>query len=161
MFASCCNPYKRLSKPCTRACLIIQYFTKESLAKTDDDVCVILLNNIYNREIESIGTSVLAILYNKPYHFFEEIKLSVAVLENYVGNYGINTDFHIKISRIDDQLYAQIQDEPKFKIVADKENSFFVKDEDMRIKFMINSDKTNRLVFYKGLNSKIGDKVSK
>lgn len=115
---------------------------------------------IYNREIESIGTAVLAILYDKPYHFFEEIKLSEEVLEKYVGNYEINADYHIKITRADDRLYAQIQNEPKFEIVADKENSFFVKEEDIRIKFRANPDKTYKLVFYKGLNSKIGDKVS-
>jgi hypothetical protein len=85
--------------------------------------------------------------------------LSAEVLEKYVGNYEINANYHIKITRTDDRLYVQIQDEPKFEIVPDKENSFFAKDEDIRIKFKINPDKTYRLVFYKGLNSKIGDKV--
>jgi CubicO group peptidase (beta-lactamase class C family) len=124
-----------------------------------DDVCVILLNNIYNREIESIGTAVLAILYQKPYHFFDEIKLNADTLEKYVGNYEINAGYHIKIMRSGDHLFAQIQNEPKFEIVADKENSFFVKDEDIRIKFRANLDNTYRLVFYKGLNSKIGDRI--
>lgn len=36
---------------------------------------------------------------------------------------------------------------------------FFVKDEDVVIKFKPNHDKTFKLVFYKGLDSKIGDKV--
>ena len=137
----------------------IEGFTSYFGRIEEDNVCVILLNNIYSREIESIGTSVLAILYKKPYYFFEEIKLSAEVLEKYVGEYEINADYHIKITRIDDRLYAQIQDEPKFEIVADKENSFFVKEEDIRIKFRTNPDKTYRLVFYKGLNSKIGDRV--
>ena len=139
----------------------IEGFTSYFGRIEEDNVCVILLNNIYNREIESIGTSVLAILYNKPYHFFEEIKLGAEVLEKYVGEYEINADYHIKITRIDDRLYAQIQDEPTFEIVADKENSFFEKDEDIRIKFRENPNKTYRLVFYKGLNSKIGDRVSR
>ncbi|HSV11368.1 MAG TPA: hypothetical protein VLI68_11390, partial [Hanamia sp.] len=67
--------------------------------------------------------------------------------------------YHIKIMRSGDHLFAQIQNEPKFEIVADKENSFFVKDEDIRIKFRANLDNTYRLVFYKGLNSKIGDRI--
>lgn len=137
----------------------IEGFTSYFGRIEENDVCVILLNNIYNREIESIGTSVLAILYDKPYHFFEEIKLSAEVLEKYVGNYEINAGYHIKITRSNELLYAQIQNEPKFEIVADKENSFFVKDEDIRIKFRVNPDKTYKLIFYKGLNSKIGDKV--
>lgn len=137
----------------------IEGFTSYFGRIEEDDVCVILLNNIYNREIESIGKAVLAILYEEPYHFFEEIKLSSDVLKKYVGNYEINIDYHIKISKIDDRLYAQIQDEPKFEIFPDKENSFFVKDEDIRIKFRLNPDKTYKLVFYKGLNSKIGDKL--
>ena len=138
----------------------IEGFTSYFGRIEEDDVCVILLNNIYNREIESIGTSILAILYNKPYHFFDEIKLSAEVLEKYVANYEINADYHIKITRIDDRLYAQINNEPKFEIVADKENSFFVREEDIRIKFRLNPDKTYKLVFYKGLNSKIGDRVA-
>ncbi|MEO8416134.1 MAG: serine hydrolase [Ginsengibacter sp.] len=137
----------------------IEGFTSYFGRITEDDVCVILLNNIYNREIESIGAAVLAILYDKPFHFFEEIKLSAEALKNYVGNYEINADYHIKITRTDDRLYAQIQNEPKIEIVADKENSFFVKDEDIRIKFRANSANTYKLVFYKGLNSKIGDRV--
>ncbi|CAN5393165.1 hypothetical protein BH11BAC3_BH11BAC3_02820 [soil metagenome] len=137
----------------------IEGFTSYFGRITEDDVCVILLNNIYNREIESIGTAVLAILYDKPYHFFEEIKLSAGVLEKYTGNYEINAGYHINITRINDRLYAQIQNEPIVEIVADKENSFFVKEEDIRIKFRPNADNTYRLVFYKGLNSKIGDKV--
>lgn len=139
----------------------IEGFTSYFGRITEDDVCVILLNNIYNREIESIATSILAILYDKPYHFFEEIKLSEDILEKYVGIYEINADYHIKISRVGYLLFAQIQNEPKFEIVADRENSFFVKDEDIRIKFKTNPDKTFKLIFYKGLNSKIGDKVGK
>ncbi|MEP7238834.1 MAG: serine hydrolase [Ferruginibacter sp.] len=138
----------------------IEGFTSYFGRIAEDDVCIILLNNIYNREIESIGTAVLAILYDKPYHFFDEIKLSAEVLEKYVGNYEINANYHIKITRTDDRLYAQIQDEKKIEIVADKENSFFVKEEDIRIKFKNNPDNTYRLIFYKGLNSKIGNKVN-
>jgi CubicO group peptidase (beta-lactamase class C family) len=137
----------------------IEGFTSYLGRIPEDDVCVILLNNIYNREIESIGTAVLAIHYDKPYHFFEQIKLSADILEKYVGIYEINARYQIKITRADDRLYAQIQNEPKFEIVADKENSFFVKDEDIRIKFRANCDKTYKLVFYTGLNSKIGDRI--
>ncbi|GAA4734903.1 serine hydrolase [Flavisolibacter ginsenosidimutans] len=137
----------------------IEGFTSYFGRIQDDDVCVILLNNIYNREIESIGTAVLAILYDKPYRFFEPIKLTAETLKKYVGTYEINTDYHIKITRSGDRLYAQIQAGPKFEIVADKESSFFVKEEDIRIKFRINPDMTYTLVFYKGLNSKIGDRV--
>jgi len=137
----------------------IEGFTSYFGRIEEDNVCVILLNNIYNREIESIGTSVLAILYNKPFSFFDEIKLDADYLQKYVGNYEINTDYHIQITRLDDHLYARIQKEPKFEIVADKQNSFFVKDEDIRIKFRATSNNTYKLIFYKGLNSKIGDRI--
>jgi CubicO group peptidase (beta-lactamase class C family) len=60
----------------------IEGFTSYFGRITEDDVCVILLNNIYNREIESIATTILAILYDKPYHFFEEIKLSEDIWRN-------------------------------------------------------------------------------
>lgn len=137
----------------------IEGFTSYFGRIPEDDVCVIILNNIYNREIESIGTSVLAILYDQPYHFFEEIRVNADVLDKYVGNYEINADYHIKITREADKLFAQIQNEPRFEIAANKENSFFVRDEDIRIKFRLNADSTYSLVYYKGLNSKIGDRV--
>jgi hypothetical protein len=37
----------------------------------------------------------------------------------------------------------------------------FVKDDDIRSKSRVNPDKSNKLIFYKGLNYKIGDKGSK
>jgi CubicO group peptidase (beta-lactamase class C family) len=129
----------------------IEGFTSYFGRIEEDGVCVILLNNIYNREIESIGTSILAILYDQPYHFFDEIKLSNEVLEKYVGNYEINANYHIKITRTGDRLYAQINDETLFEIFSDKENSFFDKEEDIRIKFKINPDKNYRIIFYKGI----------
>ena len=140
----------------------IEGFTSYFGRIEEDDVCVILLNNIYNREIESISTAILAILYDQPYHFFEEIKVNAELLEKYVGIYEINPNYHIKITRTDNRLFARVQNEPVVEIFADKENSFFVKEEDTRIKFITNAgDKTYRLVFYKGLNSKTGDRLLK
>jgi CubicO group peptidase (beta-lactamase class C family) len=138
----------------------IEGFTSYFGRVAKDDVCIVILNNIYNREIETVATSVLAILYSQPYHFFDELKVAPAILDKYVGTYEINVDYHIRISRQANHLYAQIQNEPQFELVADKESSFFTKDEDIRIKFRTNPDKTCSLVFYKGLNSKIGDKLA-
>jgi CubicO group peptidase (beta-lactamase class C family) len=137
----------------------IEGFTSYFGRIEEDDVSVILLNNIYNREIESIGTSILAILYDKPYHFFEETKISDDALEKYVGDYEINTDYHIKIARIDNQLFVQIKNEPKIEIFADKENSFFVKEEDIRVKFKIENGKITGIIVYQGLSTKKGDKI--
>lgn len=137
----------------------IEGFTSYFGRIEEDDVSIILLNNIYNREIESIGTSILAILYDKPYRFFEEAKISNDALEKYVGDYEINTDFHIKIVRIDNQLFAQIKNEPKFEIFADKENSFFVKEEDIRVKFKVDNGNVVGIIVYQGLSTKKGDKI--
>jgi CubicO group peptidase (beta-lactamase class C family) len=138
----------------------IEGFTSYFGRIQEDNVCVILLNNIYNREIESIGTSILAILYDKPYHFFEEVKLAADSLQNFVGVYEINPSYHINITRAADHLFAQIQNEQPFEIFADKPASFFAKEEDIRIKFRSNPDRSYKLVLYKGLNSKIGDKIN-
>jgi CubicO group peptidase (beta-lactamase class C family) len=138
----------------------IEGFTSYFGRIQEDDICVILLNNIFNVEIEAIGTSILAILYNQPYHFFDEIKLSTDVLDRYVGNYEVNTDYYIKITRENDRLFAQLQNAPKVEIVANKVNSFFVKDEDMRIKFYENEGTINKISINRGLNTKKGDKVN-
>jgi len=125
----------------------------------EEDVCIILLNNIFNHQIETIGLSILAILYNQPYSYFDEIKLLPEELEKYVGEYEINADYKVKITRAGDQLFIQRNNLPGIEIFAYKENTFFQKDDDIRISFQNENGIINSITIIEGLSVKKGDKI--
>jgi len=125
----------------------------------EEDVCIILLNNIFNHQIETIGLSILAILYNQPYSYFDEIKLIPEVLEKYVGEYVVNPDYKVKITRVGDQLFIQRNDLPGIEIFAYKENTFFQKDDDVRIYFQNEKGIINKITIIEGLSTRKGDKI--
>ena len=127
----------------------------------EDDVCVILLNNIYNHQIESIGLSIVAILYNQPYSYFDEKKLTPAQLESYVGDYEVNPDYKVKITRVADHLFIQRNKESPVEIFAYKPNTFFQKDDDIRISFQLEKGTVNKITIIEGLNTKRGDKINR
>ncbi len=125
----------------------------------DEDVCIILLNNIFNHQIETIGLSILAILYNQPYSYFDEMKLTPEVLQEYVGEYEINADYRVKITQAEDHLFIQRNNLPGTEIFAYKENTFFQKDDDIRISFQKENGIINRITIIEGLSTKKGDKI--
>ena len=125
----------------------------------EEDVSVILLNNIYNHQIETLGLSIFAILYDQPYSYFDEIKLSPEKLEKYVGDYEVNADYKVKITRTGDQLFIQRNNQPKIQIFAYKENTFFQKDDDIRISFQNEKGIIKKITIIEGLNTKKGDKI--
>jgi CubicO group peptidase (beta-lactamase class C family) len=135
-------------------------FTSHFIRVPEDDICIVLLNNTYNHEIESIGNSILAILYNKPYKVLNGIKIPNEDLKKYEGKYEVNSEYSILISSSNTQLFVQINEEPKFEVFAQNLESFFSKDEDLRIKFKSDNSSTfNRISIFRGLNTKRGVKV--
>jgi CubicO group peptidase (beta-lactamase class C family) len=127
----------------------------------EDDVVVILLNNIYNHQIETIGLSIFAILYNKPYSYFDEIKLTPAELQKYVGEYEVNADYKVKISLVGGLLFIQRNNQPGVELFAYQENTFFQKDDDIRVSFQKENGIVNKIIIKEGLNTKKGDKILK
>lgn len=125
----------------------------------EDDLCIILLNNIFNHQIETIGQSILAILYGMPYSYFDEIKLTPEIVEKYVGDYDVNADYKVKISRIENQLFIQRNNQSPIEIFAYKENVFFQKDDDIRISFQNENGVINKITIIEGLSTKKGDKI--
>ena len=51
----------------------------------EDDVSVNIHNNIYCHQIITMGLSIFAILYDKPYSYFDELKLNSTELDKYIG----------------------------------------------------------------------------
>jgi CubicO group peptidase (beta-lactamase class C family) len=126
----------------------------------EDDACVIILNNIFNHQIETIGLSIFAILYNKPYSYFDEIKITQEELEKFVGEYEVNASYKVKITRTDDQLFIQRNDLPGIELFAYKANTFFQKDDDIRVSFKNENGVISKITITEGLSTKRGDKIN-
>ncbi len=125
----------------------------------EEDVSIIILNNIFNRQIETIGHSILAILYDKPYSFFDELNLTPTILEKYVGEYEVNANYKVKIIRIDNQLFIQTNNATLIEIFPYKENTFFQKDDDITIVFKGEKGAINKITIMEGLSTKSGGKI--
>ncbi|AMM52614.1 hypothetical protein TH61_17470 [Rufibacter sp. DG15C] len=120
---------------------------------------VILLNNIYNREIESLGQAIFSILLNKPYQFLNEVQLPVETLENYLDHYDVNPTYQVQISRTNHQLFFSVNNGMPVEIFADKEHSFFDKKEDLSFRFSGKDGQINSVTILQGLSIKKGDKL--
>jgi len=124
----------------------------------EEDVCIILLNNIFNHQIESIGQAILAILYNKPFSYFDELKLTPAEAQKFAGNYEVSAAYKIKITCVGNQLYIQRNKQPRIPIYAYQKNGFFQKDDDIRISFRGENGTINKITITEGLSTKRGDR---
>jgi CubicO group peptidase (beta-lactamase class C family) len=60
----------------------------------------------------------------------QEITLAEALLETYVGSYAFTPAVSIEITREGFQLMGQVTKQPKFKLYAEQEAKFFIKDVD-------------------------------
>jgi CubicO group peptidase (beta-lactamase class C family) len=125
----------------------------------DEDVCVILLTNIFSNQIETLGQSIFAILDDKPYAYFDELDLHAEELEKYVGEYEINPDYHINISLSDKQLFMSRNGEAASGIFPYKPDTFFEKDDDIRVAFTKVDGQITKISVTEGLNTKRGDKI--
>jgi CubicO group peptidase (beta-lactamase class C family) len=126
----------------------------------EEDVSIIILNNIFNHQIETIGQSILAILYDKPYHYFDEIALSPEEAAQYVGDYEINAHDKATIRRDGNRLFIERNEQPKVEIFEYQKNVFFRKDDDIRISFRAESGQINKITIIEGLSTKRGDKLN-
>ncbi|WP_048507984.1 serine hydrolase [Chryseobacterium angstadtii] len=128
----------------------------------DDDICIILLNNITSKKLEKAGNTILAALLDQPYDLpkpKKEITLEPSLLQKYVGNYKLSDDSIIHVLYENGQLFLQNGNEPKVKMLAEKENSFFLQDDDSEITFIFTKGEKDAISIKKGLSSKTAEKL--
>lgn len=119
---------------------------------TDDDVCIVLLNNAGNPLLSEITNKLLAILYNKPYELpgvRKEITVPGTALQQYVGEYelqkGVNAKFFIE----NGVFKTQITGQRAFELYAETETKFFLKVVDATIEFIKDKEgHYNKMVLY-------------
>jgi CubicO group peptidase (beta-lactamase class C family) len=109
-------------------------FTTNISRITADDVCIVLLNNTENVNMQLVSRKILAILYNQPYRLTvlrsekKEVTLPVASLQRYVGTYKDPYSSRVLIISVGDgKLQLQpAKQAPKFTLLAQSEGYFFV-----------------------------------
>jgi hypothetical protein len=65
----------------------------------------------------------------------KEIILDPKVMDGYAGVYQLIPNVTLTITREGSQMYAQLTDQPRFEIFAEKEREFFLKVVDAQLTF--------------------------
>ncbi|PTT38058.1 hypothetical protein DBR28_09065 [Chryseobacterium sp. HMWF028] len=128
----------------------------------EDDLCIILLNNITSKKLEKAGNTILAALLGQPYTLPQpkkETTLNADVLKKYVGDYELSDDSTIHILYENGQLFIQNNKDPKVRILAEKEDVFFLQDDDTEISFIFKKGEKDVITIKKGLSSKTAERL--
>ncbi|MEO7536325.1 MAG: serine hydrolase [Ferruginibacter sp.] len=89
-----------------------------------DNICVILLNNNENINVEFITRKIFEILFNKHVDLPSEIKLAKDVLSRYVGTFSLPNFYALYTTIVDGRLAIQLSGQGKSTLLAKKENYF-------------------------------------
>ncbi|PWN59855.1 serine hydrolase [Chryseobacterium viscerum] len=128
----------------------------------EDDLCIILLNNITSKKLEKAGNTILAALLGQPYTLPQpkkETTLSADVLKKYAGDYKLSDDSIIHILYENGQLFIQNNKDPKVRMLAEKEDVFFLQDDDTEISFIFKKGEKDVITIKKGLSSKTAERL--
>jgi hypothetical protein len=112
---------------------------------TEDDVCVVILNNIEDPELGAITKKLIAILYHQPYKLpaKNEITLGVEVLKKYVGTYEMQPGMFVEITLESSRLLATT--DHKEELYAQKEDHFIADNGDDQMEIGFGSDGTGKI----------------
>lgn len=119
-----------------------------------EDLVVIVLSNNGSMPLEPVSKGLAGLVLQKEVSWpveKKEIKLPVAVLETYTGQYELRPDFIITISVEDGRLMGQPTGQPKSELFAETEQDFFLKVVDASIRFQKEDNgKVNGLLLLQG-----------
>lgn len=141
------------------------YGFKSNIARiTEDNVCVILLNNIEDEEMRGpLTNDLFAVLYRQPYNlpvYRKEIQLSKVMLKKYAGTYELPPQLPLEVILDSGQLWIQPSGQPRSRIYAEKENFFFSKVVDGQVEFIPDaSGNIGSIVLYQGGHQMSGKKI--
>ncbi|HVY74380.1 MAG TPA: serine hydrolase [Puia sp.] len=118
---------------------------KSNIARvTEDDVCLILLNNIEDEEMRGpLTNDLLAVLYHQPYQlpaYHQEITLDEQILKQYIGTYELAPGLSAVISLDKEGLWVAPGGQQPSRIYAYGKNRFFSKVVDAEVEFITGND---------------------
>jgi CubicO group peptidase (beta-lactamase class C family) len=128
----------------------------------EDDLCIILLNNITSKKLEKAGNTIFAALLGQSYTLPQtkkEIILSTDVLKKYAGDYQLSDENILHILYSNGQLFIRSNNDPEIKMFPEKEDAFFLQDDDTEISFMFKNGEKGVITIKKGLSSKTAEKL--
>jgi CubicO group peptidase (beta-lactamase class C family) len=128
----------------------------------EDDICIILLNNITSKKLEKAGNTILAALLDQPFELpkpKKEVTLDASLLKRYAGDYALPENKIIHILYENGQLFIQNNNDPKVRMLAEKEDVFFLADDDAEITFTLKKGEKNIVTIKKGLSSQTAEKL--
>ena len=116
----------------------IHGFTTNISRLPEDDVCIVLLSNASDQTLEEITSTIFSVLYNRPYELPKErtiIKIPEETLKQYIGEYEVRPDLHVVMSIKEGDLIALPTGQSELVIHVEKEDFFFVKEQDIQVEF--------------------------
>lgn len=110
----------------------------------DDDLTIIILTNNRLYNTLDLINNLIAVVYNLDYEMpepIEEMEVEdLSIFDKYVGEYVMNANVIITITRDDNGIYAQFTGQNQYQIFPKSENEFFYKITDAQITFIENEE---------------------
>jgi Domain of unknown function (DUF3471) len=127
----------------------------------NEDICIILLNNTENANVELISKNLINILINKPYKIPFEVKINKEELAKCIGTYQVTAPPMVMYITVDDgRLAAQVSGQQKTILLAESDNHFFSEEADGFIEFEKgNTGKTDKIILNQGCQEFTGNRI--
>ncbi len=141
----------------------INGFTTNISRYPDDDVCIIVLSNFDHSSTAKISQDLAAIVFGEKYEFpkeRKEVKVDPKIYEAYVGQYELEPNFIITITKENNRLFAQATGQPEAEIYPESEIKFFLKVVDVQMTFIKDDEgKVTQLILHQGGKDQAAKKV--
>jgi len=106
----------------------------------DDDVCIIVLSNFGHAPIGKMGMELAAIVFGEKYQIPQKQriakKIDPNIYDDYVGQYEVNPNFSLIISREDGRLFCLPTGQNKLELLPESGIKFHVKGVEAQITFV-------------------------
>jgi CubicO group peptidase (beta-lactamase class C family) len=128
-----------------------------------DDVCIALLTNVEDPNIEFISKKILSILYHEPYELPAKNKITISsqILKRYLGSYEVRPGQVVGLTLENGRLMATT--DHKQELYAQSDNHFIADNDSLQIEIQFDTNPTGQvtdLYFYNGGQKIICKKIN-
>jgi CubicO group peptidase (beta-lactamase class C family) len=113
----------------------------------DDRVAIIILNNADDVFVNSASRDLAAIVFGEKYNLPKQrsaVKLDPKVYDDYVGQYQLEPDFILTLTKEGDRLVGKAEGRT-FELLPETETKFFIREYDAQIMFTFVKDEKGRV----------------
>jgi len=136
-------------------------FRSELMRVDNDNICIVLLSNCENSDLEFLKKNILAVLYGEPVKVPFTVALSASNLNKLAGAYNFKPDFTIYITRENNRLMAQPSRQSKQQILPETTNCCYVPSIQGYLEFKSNANNVfDSLVLFQKGERFIGKRVN-